>query len=91
MKFVFKKIKAVDTEEVTVLDKKSGSFFTSPNDATVEYVFRKPGEDSGGYEHPITLKIDDQFFVAKDLEDLISFLQAAKQRLEKLDAKTAAK
>lgn len=94
MKYVFKKIKAVksvaDTERVTALDKKSGIVFAGSSIAQVNYVFQKPGEGAVT-KHSIALVIDDQFFDADDLYDFISFLQAAQQRLEKLDAKDPAK
>ena len=86
MKFVFKKTKQSDTTEaVRVMDKRKGRLDTDPSDAGVEYEFKHLGE--AWDTNSIMLKIGGQYFTASDLDVFIDFLNAARQRLIKLDAK----
>ena len=86
MKFVFKKAKQAEpTDEVRVMDKRKGCLLTDPSDAEVEYEFRHLG---GAWDNnSIRLNIEGQYFTASDLDVVIDFLDAARKRLIKLDAK----
>lgn len=86
MKFVFKKPKQGDTtEEVCVMDKRKDLLVTDPSDAGVEYEFKHLG---GAWDNnSIRLNIEGQYFTAGDLAVFIDFLNAARKRLIKLDAK----
>lgn len=86
MKFVFKKTKQGDTtEDVRVMDKLKGKLVTDPSDAGVAYEFKRLG--GAWSDNSIMLKIEEQYFTASDLAVFIDFLDAARKRLIKLDAK----
>ena len=75
-----KQYKFKESNDVVELDPKQGQLVTTANAAAVDYHFNSRfGRLMDGYS--VELIIDCQDFGVDDLDDLISFLQAAKEKL----------
>lgn len=74
-----------DPSDVVVLNSNHGQIRTSRSEAAIDYSICAPTSYMADYT--IELDIDCQDFTADDLDDLISFLQTAKQKLVELQVK----
>lgn len=74
-----KQYKFKESNDVVELDPKQGQLVTTANAAAVDYHFNSRFSLMDGYS--VELIIDCQDFGVEDLDDLISFLQAAKEKL----------
>lgn len=76
-----KRYKFKESNDVVELDPKQGQLVTTANAAAVDYYFNSWTSSFDAPVGTIELSMDCQDFLVADLDDLISFLQAAKEKL----------
>lgn len=75
----FKFVEPSVTDTIVELDPVKGTLYTDESDAEISYEFIYP---STVQQPRLYLSISEQVFLVSDLDELISFLQAAKTKLD---------
>lgn len=75
----FKFIELIITDTIVELDPVQGTLYTDQTGAEINYEFIYP---SAVQQPRLGISISDQVFLVSDLDELISFLQAAKTKLD---------